>query len=273
MRHYGRINKNISRIRCNCKVSRNQHFAIQQRLLLRILLHTAEASGGTVGSYSLTGYVSEYDYTPDNTLNIKQFATTDDEWLDFVINCRSGKKHSFDIVEGQMTDDTIYNYLQDYLEGNISRPAFFELAKFKKPTHQISFHTAGALATLKFIKATEKKINFDNNLFYTCSLIEYIGRQQKLERQDVVKYLGDERLRLNYSRADVLHCEPIEKNTYIFSKMSNIAEGHFDNIGTCKYTPPSYWDIGKVYCRLITDVSTGDTIKSLVEVKRAYTAE
>lgn len=107
--------------------------------------------------YSLTGYVSEYDYTPDNTLKIKQFATTDDEWLDFVINCRSGKKHSFDIVEGPMADDTIYNYLQDYLEGNISRSAFFELARFKKPTHQISFHTAGALATLKFIKATEEK--------------------------------------------------------------------------------------------------------------------
>ena len=113
-------------------------------------------------------------------------------------------------------------------------------------------------------------MNFDNNLFYTCSLIEYIGRQQKLERQDVIKYLGDERLRLIYSRADVLHCEPIEKNAYMFSKMSNITEGHFDNIGTCKYTPPSYWDIGKVYCRLITDVSTGDTIKSLVEVYNSW---
>ncbi len=29
------------------------------------------------------------------------------------------------------------------------------IAKFKKPTHQISFHTVNALATLKFIKATE----------------------------------------------------------------------------------------------------------------------
>jgi hypothetical protein len=99
--------------------------------------------------------VSEYDYTPDNTLNVKEFDTTNDEWLDFVIDCRSGKKHNYDIVEGPMADDTIYNYLQDYLEGNISRAAFFELAKFKKPTHQISFHTVNALATLKFIKATE----------------------------------------------------------------------------------------------------------------------
>ena len=107
--------------------------------------------------YSLTGYINEYDYSPDKTLKTKTFNTTDDQWLDFIIDCRSGKKHSFDIVEGPMADDTIYNYLQDYLEGNITRAAFFELAKFKKPTHQISFHTASALATLKFIKATEEK--------------------------------------------------------------------------------------------------------------------
>jgi hypothetical protein len=107
--------------------------------------------------YTLTGYVSEYDYTPDETLKVKKFNTTNDEWLDFIIDCRSGKKHNYDIVEGPMADDTIYNYLQDYLEGNITRAAFFELAKFKKPTHQISFHTANALATLKFIKATEER--------------------------------------------------------------------------------------------------------------------
>ena len=107
--------------------------------------------------YSLTGYVSEYDFYPDKALNIKKFDTTDEEWLDFVIECRNGKKHNFDIVEGPMADDTIYNYLQDYLEGNISRTAFFELAKFKKPTHQISFHTVNALATLKYIKTVEVK--------------------------------------------------------------------------------------------------------------------
>lgn len=40
-------------------------------------------------------------------------------------------------------------------KGKISRAAFWELAKFKKPTHQISFHTARALETLIFKSAYE----------------------------------------------------------------------------------------------------------------------
>lgn len=50
-----------------------------------------------------------------------------------------------------MTDDTIYNYIQNFIDGKISRAAFWELVKFKYPTHQISFHTGSTLDTLKFI--------------------------------------------------------------------------------------------------------------------------
>ena len=74
-----------------------------------------------------------------------------EEWLDFIVACRSGKSHTYDIVEGPMADDTIYNYVQNYMDGKISRAAFWELAKFKYPTHQISFHTISALDTLTFI--------------------------------------------------------------------------------------------------------------------------
>jgi hypothetical protein len=41
------------------------------------------------------------------------------------------------------------------VDGKISREAFWSLAKFKHPTHQISFHTENALRTLQFIKASE----------------------------------------------------------------------------------------------------------------------
>ena len=54
-----------------------------------------------------------------------------------------------------MADDTIFNYVQNFMDGKISREAFWALAKFKKPTHQISFHTARALTTLTFVKAVE----------------------------------------------------------------------------------------------------------------------
>ena len=101
------------------------------------------------------GFLNEYTYTPNAALNIKRFPDMSEEWLDFIVSCRLGNPHGYDIVEGPMANDTIFNYVQNFADGKISRAAFWALAKFKKPTHQISFHTARALATLQFLKATE----------------------------------------------------------------------------------------------------------------------
>jgi len=46
-------------------------------------------------------------------------------------------------------------YGGSFIEGKISRAAFWELARFKYPTHQISFHTARALTTLRFVEGVE----------------------------------------------------------------------------------------------------------------------
>ena len=97
-----------------------------------------------------TKIVSIYDVRMNTNLKIKDFKEMTDEWLDFIAACRNGVPHDYDVVEGPMADDTIFNYVQSFLDGEISRAAFWELAKFKYPTHQISFHTARALAALKF---------------------------------------------------------------------------------------------------------------------------
>jgi hypothetical protein len=101
------------------------------------------------------GYLNEYSYAHDESLRIKVFSEMTEEWLDFIVDCRLGKPHNYDIVEGPMADDTIFNYVQNFVDGKISREAFWSLAKFKHPTHQISFHTEDALRTLQFIKASE----------------------------------------------------------------------------------------------------------------------
>lgn len=109
------------------------------------------------------------------------------------------------------------------------------------------------------------KIN-DNDLFFTCSLIELIGRLTKQKRSVVVALLGKKILSHIYSNADVLHCEPIAKNADTFIKMCNITEGTFDNVVDCKYEVPDYWTIGKVFARLIEDVTNGNAIETLQEV-------
>lgn len=67
------------------------------------------------------------------------------------------KKHSYDIVIGPMADDQIYNYVFDFLEGNIPRGQFWALAKFKYPTNQICFCSENSLSCIKFIESYEVK--------------------------------------------------------------------------------------------------------------------
>ena len=96
------------------------------------------------------GIVNVYEYEPDDSLKILKFEKMTEEWLDFIIACRSGIPHEWDIVEGPMADDTIYNYIQEFQDGKISREAFWVLAKFRYPTHQICFNTEKALGTITF---------------------------------------------------------------------------------------------------------------------------
>ena len=101
------------------------------------------------------GIVNEYQYVKDDSLKMLCFSQMTEEWLDFIVSCRLGKPHDYDIVEGPMADDTIFNYVQNFADGKISRAAFWELVKFKKPAHQMSFHTEKALSTLQFLKGYE----------------------------------------------------------------------------------------------------------------------
>jgi hypothetical protein len=94
--------------------------------------------------------VSVFDYQPAEDLKILSFPVMTDEWLDFVVACRRGVKHDYDIVEGPMADDQIWDYVEDFMEGNITREAFWVLAKFKYPTHQIVFCTQKSLESITF---------------------------------------------------------------------------------------------------------------------------
>ena len=113
----------------------------------------------------------------------------------------------------------------------------------------------------------------DNNLFFTCSLIEYIARKTKNIRSEVVNKLGKDRINKIYELADVYHCDNIDTVSEDFINDANIVRGKFDNIAICGYTVPSYWDIGKVYKRLIKMVAKEEKIEivdALIEVYNSF---
>lgn len=97
-----------------------------------------------------TPIINIYTVKLDTDLNILEFKEMSEPWLDFIIQCRNGIQHNYDIVIGAMANDQIYNYIADYIDGIITREQFWSLAKFKYPTHQINFCTKKALDCLEF---------------------------------------------------------------------------------------------------------------------------
>ena len=102
--------------------------------------------------------VNTYTVRLNTDLKILEFREMTEEWLDFIINCRHGKAHDYDIVIGAMANDQIYNFIADYIDGIITRDQFWAMAKFKYPTHQINFCTDAALDCLTFIGSEEMKL-------------------------------------------------------------------------------------------------------------------
>ena len=110
----------------------------------------------------------------------------------------------------------------------------------------------------------------DNDLFYTCGLIDYIARKTENLRSDVVNFLGKERLENIYDLADVYHCDNIERVSDDFIEEAQIGNGDFDNVGQCRYRIPSHWDIAKVYKRLIKQVSVDENIHVIDALMKVY---
>lgn len=102
-----------------------------------------------------TPRVNTYTVRMDTRLKIMEFKEMTEEWLDFIIACRNGEPHDYDIVIGAMANDQIYNYISDFMDGVITREQFWVMAKFKYPTHQINFCTDAAINCLEFVSCEE----------------------------------------------------------------------------------------------------------------------
>ena len=91
-----------------------------------------------------------------------------------------------------------------------------------------------------------------NNLFYICSLLESISRKTGLKKKEIIDKIGLKQLKHLYNYADVNHCLPI-----------------LQVIGTSQTV--SVWDNGKVYQRLIIDISDDSNwFDKLIEVYHSW---
>ncbi len=111
-------------------------------------------------------------------------------------------------------------------------------------------------------------------LFFICSLIEQLGRDLHIPRGQVVAKLGPEDLRALFDHADVLHTEPLEKVADDVITEFSLSRGDYDNVAQARYSVPDVWTMGKVYARLIEDISNEESIlQTLIQVYSSWMDE
>ncbi len=121
-----------------------------------------------------------------------------------------------------------------------------------------------------FTSAPGRESRKANDLFFTCSLIDYIARKTKNRRSTVVNALGRDAVAKIYDLADVYHSDNIDDVSDSFIEESGLAMGDFDNVAAAKYAVPSHWDLGKVYKRLVLGIAREEKIDAIDALFKAY---
>lgn len=85
-------------------------------------------------------FINEYEFDDETPgFTIKSFSCYDEEWLDYVAICRNGNKPEqiYDAVSGGVANDKVFNTVDLYFAGVISKEEALGRLKYEKPNHQL----------------------------------------------------------------------------------------------------------------------------------------
>ena len=85
--------------------------------------------------------VYELDVARLSSANYKllRFEGYNSEWLDFIVSSRQGKKPwiGYDLVEGGVANDRVFDTIENYIEGQISKDTALGRLRYAKPNNQL----------------------------------------------------------------------------------------------------------------------------------------
>jgi hypothetical protein len=99
------------------------------------------------------GIISQYILDEDafQILKTRQFDSYSEEWLDFILMCRSGKDDTdYDIITGGVANDKVFNTVELFFDGLIDKSEAINRLKYEKPNMQICLRSEAALKMLEF---------------------------------------------------------------------------------------------------------------------------
>lgn len=103
--------------------------------------------------------LNEYELDDDlDGFVVKRFEAYDEEWLDYVSACRRGipSAEHYDAVEGGVANDKVFNTVDLYFAGVISKDEALGRLRFEKPNHQLCLLSDALIENrLHFVTAEE----------------------------------------------------------------------------------------------------------------------
>lgn len=91
----------------------------------------------------------------NSELRIREFHGVDAAWLDFVVGCRKGQEHDYDLVFGPVANDNVFVTVNLYESGVLDAQSAIARLKAYKTYNQLSFHTEKVIRALRFVESYE----------------------------------------------------------------------------------------------------------------------
>ena len=118
---------------------------------------------------------------------------------------------------------------------------------------------------------TEKQTE---DIYYVCSLIEFIARKTKNHRQDVIRHFSKADVERQLRLAEVNHCLSFEQVADELIEDYGISDGDFDTVKECRYDVPSFLSIGMLYQELVlSTMKNEDAAQSIIDVFSSFISD
>ena len=118
---------------------------------------------------------------------------------------------------------------------------------------------------------TEKQ---KDDIYYVCSLIEFIARKTKNHRQDVIRHFSKADVERQLRLAEVNHCLSFEHVADELIEDYGISDGDFDTVKECRYDVPSFLSIGMLYQELVlSTMKTEDAAQGIIDIFSSFISD
>ncbi len=113
-----------------------------------------------------------------------------------------------------------------------------------------------------------------DDIYYVCSLIEFIARKTKNHRQDVIRHFSKADVERQLRLAEVNHCLSFEQVADELIEDYGVSDGDFDTVKECRYDVPSFLSIGMLYQELVlSTMKNEDAAQGIIDVFSSFISD